>query len=220
MTDLPSTGMPQQHHISARRLAVTAGAGTAAGILTGILAPWQAIPLIGWMVAGGGWAARTWFAILPLDAQATSRLATAEEPDQGQTYLLLLAAAVSSLVAVAFGVLKAGNTSGAERYLLLISGIASIVVSWTVVHTVFTLRYAAIYYYGTDGGVDFNQEEKPVYSDFAYLAFTIGMTFQVSDTEVTSQPMRRTALHHALLSYLFGAVIIATTVNLAAGFAK
>ena len=82
------------------------------------------------------------------------------------------------------------------------------------------LRYARLYYEGEDGGVDFHQDGKPRYSDFAYLAFTIGMTFQVSDTELTAKVMRRTAIRHALLSYLFGAVIIATMINLIAGLGR
>jgi uncharacterized membrane protein len=65
--------------------------------------------------------------------------------------------------------------------------------------------------------VDFNEASRPRYADFAYLAFTLGMTFQVSDTALTTREVRATALRHALLSYLFGAVIIATTINLVAG---
>jgi len=74
-----------------------------------------------------------------------------------------------------------------------------------------------LYYTGPDGGVSFNQSEAPRYADFAYLAFTIGMTFQVSDTDLQTLAIRATVLRHALLSYLFGAVILATTVNLVAG---
>jgi len=87
-----------------------------------------------------------------------------------------------------------------------------VAVSWLVVHTLFTLRYARLYH-STGGGVDFNQDDPPRYLDFAYLAFTIGMTFQVSDTNLTSPAIRAAALRHALLSYLFGAVILATSVN-------
>lgn len=89
-----------------------------------------------------------------------------------------------------------------------------------MVHTVFALRYAGLYYSGPDGGVNFNDNEKPAYADFAYLAFTIGMTYQVSDTALTTRAVRHTALRHALLSYLLGTVIIAATINLAAGLAK
>jgi uncharacterized membrane protein len=104
--------------------------------------------------------------------------------------------------------------------LLVGLGVASIVLAWSVVHTVFILRYAKLYYEGEPGGVDFNEENPPCYTDFAYLALTIGMTFQVSDTNLKSRDIRRTALRHALLSYVFGALIIATTINLIAGLSK
>ena len=97
---------------------------------------------------------------------------------------------------------------------------ATVALSWLVVHTVFTLRYAMLYYTGKDGGVNFNQPTPPRYSDFAYLAFTIGMTFQVSDTDLETPAIRATALRQALLSYLFGAVILGTTINLVAGLAS
>jgi len=71
--------------------------------------------------------------------------------------------------------------------------------------------------YYPDGGVNFNQDAPPRYLDFAYLAFTIGMTFQVSDTDLQTGSIRATALRRALLSYLFGAVILATTINLFSG---
>jgi uncharacterized membrane protein len=89
-----------------------------------------------------------------------------------------------------------------------------------LIHTIFTLSYARLFYDHDQGGVDFNQATPPAYSDFAYLAFTVGMTFQVSDTAVTSRAMRATVLRHALVSYLFGAVILAMTINLLAGLAR
>ena len=77
----------------------------------------------------------------------------------------------------------------------------------------FTLRYARTYYRQPVGGIDFNEEDPPTYLDFAYLALTIGMTFQVSDTNLTTKSIRRIALGHAMLSYLYGAVIIALVIN-------
>jgi uncharacterized membrane protein len=97
--------------------------------------------------------------------------------------------------------------------------VLSVAVSWFLVHTLFCLRYAVLYYTGEDGGISFNQKQPPRYVDFAYFAFTIGMTFQVSDTDVTDSEVRSTALRHALVSYLFGAVVIASTVNLIANIA-
>ena len=71
-----------------------------------------------------------------------------------------------------------------------------------------------LYYTGPVGGVSFNQSAPPGYVDFAYLAFTLGMTFQVSDTDLQTPAIRATALRHALLSYVFGVVIVAATINL------
>ena len=90
--------------------------------------------------------------------------------------------------------------------------LGSVALAWISVHTVFMLRYARLYYSPPDGGIDFHGD-KPDYKDFAYLALTIGMTFQVSDTDLLGKRVRRTALHHALLSYVFGTGIVAVTVS-------
>ena len=93
--------------------------------------------------------------------------------------------------------------------------LASVALAWSSIHTVYALRYARLYYSPPEGGIDFH-DDAPSYADFAYLALTIGMTFQVSDTNLTGKRVRRTALHHALTSYVFGAMILAVTVNLVA----
>jgi uncharacterized membrane protein len=90
--------------------------------------------------------------------------------------------------------------------------VGSVALAWTSVHTVHVLRYARLYYSPPVGGIDFGGEP-PGYADFAYLALTIGMTFQVSDTALMVKRVRRVALHHALLSYVFGTVIVAITVS-------
>jgi uncharacterized membrane protein len=84
---------------------------------------------------------------------------------------------------------------------------------------VFALRYAHEYYTPPIGGIDFKTEEEelPDYLDFAYVAFTIGMTFQVSDTEISKRPIRRAAIHHALLSYVFGTMILGISAPCSAG---
>ena len=143
-----------------------------------------------------------------------------EDPTRHGSDVLLLLASVASLVAVAVVIVHAGHTHGIAKALQTTLGIGSIVVAWLVVHTTFTLRYAKLYHDGEAGGVDFNGDAAPSYADFAYIAFTIGMTFQVSDTSLTSSTMRSNALRHALLSYLFGTVIIATSINIVAGLAK
>jgi uncharacterized membrane protein len=115
---------------------------------------------------------------------------------------------------------QATRNHGRTELLRVLLGVGSVVVSWALVHTTFTLHYARVYYTEPGGGIHFTETELPRYTDFAYLAFTIGMTFQVSDTVLTSSQLRRTALIHALSSYLLGTVILASTVNLIAGLGK
>jgi uncharacterized membrane protein len=175
---------------------------------------------LGWGSAALTWSFWTWVVVVRLDSKETRAFATREDPHGATTDLLLIIAAVGSLIAVVLGVIKAGSESGYEKQVLLVSGVASIVASWAVVHTVFALRYAALYHRTPGGGIDFKSDEDPTYADFAYVAFTVGMTYQVSDTDLTTRAIRHTALRHALLSFLFGTVIIATTINIAAGLAK
>jgi uncharacterized membrane protein len=86
-----------------------------------------------------------------------------------------------------------------------------------VVHSLYTLQYAALYYGDPPGGIDFNGTTRPDYADFAYVGFTVGMAFTVSDTAIGAAVIRRAVLRHAMLSYLLGAVVVATTINLISG---
>lgn len=174
---------------------------------------WEMAVLGGWVAAGAVFLAWTWTTVWPLDAAATAQAAQQEDPTRSGTDLTVLAAAVVSLVAVTLVVLR-GHEIGPVRVAL---GVASVVVAWALVHTVYTLRYTRRYYGDPIGGVDFGSEQAPSYRDFAYLAFTIGMTFQVSDTTVTSSEIRTDVLRQALISYLFGVVLIAITLNVLVG---
>jgi uncharacterized membrane protein len=160
-----------------------------------------------------GWLA---FLLPGRDAAQTARRATTTDPDRVATDVALLSAAVASLVAVAVVLMGAPHGGSALEFVQVGFAVVSVVASWAMVHTLFTLRYAALYYGRRGGGIDFNSAEPPTYRDFAYLAFTVGMTFQVSDTALHSPVVRRTVLRHALLSYLFGTGILATMVNLVA----
>ena len=124
---------------------------------------------------------------------------------------------MASVLAVALAI-AAGRAGGSgTRDLRAALAVVSVALSWSVVQTVFTSHYARLYYSAPVGGIDFNQEAPPRYSDFAYLAFTVGMTFQVSDTDLKTPAVRAAVLRQALLSYLLGAVILATAINLVAG---
>ena len=130
-----------------------------------------------------------------------------------------MAAGVASLLGALFALHKAQQDVPELQTLLLTAlAIGTVVVSWLAINVDFTLRYAHLYYTDPVGGIDFNGVDEPDYRDFAYVAFTIGMTYQVSDTSLLTSRFRRVLLLHALLSYLFGVVIIAAVINVSAGF--
>jgi uncharacterized membrane protein len=199
------------------RVSMAAVAGVCAGLLVALPGDWQVGLLAGWDVAAGVYVAWTWAAIWHRDPAATARLALREDPGRAIADALLLIASTASVLAVAAAIAAGRAGSPGERDLHAGLAVASVVLSWTVVQTVFTLHYARLYYSHPAGGIDFNQQAPPRYSDFAYLAFTVGMTFQVSDTDLETAALRAAALRQALLSYLLGAVILATTINLVAG---
>jgi uncharacterized membrane protein len=210
-----------QGGVSARsKLAAVGAAGLCVGLLAAFLASWQLGPLLGWEVTAIAYVCWEWLTIWPMDADRTAEQAVREDPHRTAADVLLLLAAVASLLAVVLVIVTASRPGPVPEQVQIGLCVAGVVCSWAVVHTVFTLRYARLYYTGRDGGVNFHQAEPPRYSDFAYLAFTIGMTFQVSDTDLTNAAIRSVALRHALLSYVFGAVILAATINLVAGLTK
>ncbi|MGX7678386.1 DUF1345 domain-containing protein [Jatrophihabitans sp. DSM 45814] len=202
------------------RLGISVAVGLAIAVIVLLAGSAKYAPAVGWDAAALTLLAWVWFTVWPMGSEQTAANATREDPSRAVSDPLLLGAAVVSLAAVGFFLLQAGSAKGASQDFLAGVGVLTVALSWLVVHTVFTLRYAMLYYTGRDGGVDFNQQAQPCYSDFAYLAFTIGMTFQVSDTDLKTPAIRATVLRQALLSYLFGAVILATTINLVAGLAS
>jgi uncharacterized membrane protein len=192
----------------------SAVAGVAAAVLVALIDTLPVALLAGWDTGCAVYMTWIWATILRCDAKRTAERATTTDPDRRVTDALLLTAAVASLAAVGTVLVQAAQMHGFAEGLRVGLGLTSVVLSWAMVHTVYTLRYAHLYYDGTDGGIDFNDSGPPTYHDFAYVAFTMGMTFQVSDTSLTSQPVRRAALRHALLSYLFGTGILAVAINL------
>lgn len=202
------------------RLGVSAVAGIAAAALVGTFGSWEFAPSAGWVCSAVVFLVWTWSVVATMDADQTAAHATQEDPSRSAAQLIVLGAAVASLVGVGYLLVQASTATGAAQGIAAGLGVVSVAVSWLVVHTLFMLRYALLYYTGDDGGVNFNQAARPRYSDFAYLAFTVGMTFQVSDTTLTSHPVRSAALRHALLSYLFGSLILAATVNLVSSLAS
>ncbi len=202
------------------RLVVMVICGVLAAAVCGLLGRWDFAPLVGWIAAALSFEILVWGSIVRMDADQTKRNAEREDPSLPTSDLLLLVANLASLSAVAYVIVESGNSQGAIKVLLGALAVLGVAISWLLVQTLFTLRYAVLYYSGDDGGIDFNQSEPPSYGDFAYLAFTMGMTYQVSDTNLSSTRIRRSVLRHALISYVFGSVVLATTINLVVGLAN
>jgi uncharacterized membrane protein len=205
--------------LAAIRVAVSAAVGVLAAVLVGVSTEPKYAPVAGWIAAAAVYLVWTWSAVGRMTPERTASHATREDPTRAATGAIMVAASVASLAGVGY-VLMAGSAHGGEADAAAAAGIGSVIAAWLIVHTVFTLRYARLYYLSPTGGIDFNQHDPPAYVDFAYLAFTIGMTYQVSDTDLQTRTIRATALRQALLSYILGAVILATTINLIAGLSN
>jgi uncharacterized membrane protein len=211
-------------HALAMRRAVTV-------LIAGLIAALALLPLVTWgMALVAGWDAAaltfllaTWPIIIRADGSRAAQLAAREDDTEGSARALLVGASVASLLGVGYALILAGRSSGAGRVLLIGGAVLTVMLSWTVMNTVYTLRYADLHFRSKLGGIAFGDQhgqERPGYRDFAYVAFTIGMTYQVSDTTLRDPRIRRSVLAHAILSYLFGVVIVAGSVNLISGLVR
>jgi uncharacterized membrane protein len=187
------------------------------------LVSWELAVIAGWDAAAFSFLLIVWPIILRADSSHAAQLATREDESRGSAALLLVGASVASLLGAGFVLNLAGQDSGPPRVLFIGVAVVTVVLSWTVVNTVYTLRYADLHYRSNAVGIAFGEaagQERPTYRDFAYVAFTIGMCYQVSDTTVRDPQIRRIVLVHAFVSYLFGVVIVGGSVNLIAGLIR
>lgn len=163
----------------------------------------------------------SWVSILslhPKDVRANAKL---EDSSVTFIFFFIIASAFTSLFAVVLLLQSIKGKSPQQITGHVILSIASVMVSWWLTHTVFTLRYAHLFYSDKDGkygsGLEFPKEPEPDYLDFVYFSFVIGMTFQVSDVEISSRKIRRLAWAHGILSFVFNTVIVALSINIISG---
>jgi uncharacterized membrane protein len=211
------------HAPALRRVAAVAVIGLVGAIVLLRFVTWPLALVGGWDAAALTFLGTVWPIISRADGAHVEQLATREDETRISATALLIGASVASLLGVGLALSLAGKESGTMRVLLIGVALVTVMLSWTVVNTVFTLRYAHLHYGSSAGGIAFAGPagpEQPNYRDFAYVAFTIGMTYQVSDTTLHDQRIRRTVLSHALLAYVFGVVIVAGAINLVAGLIR
>jgi uncharacterized membrane protein len=191
---------------------IALGVGVIVGGLVAVFGVLELFPLVSWGVAATVVLIGVWRISWPQDDKGTKRLAE-EESQSRSTDTGVLVAAVASLGAVALALIRSSSNQDPVAVVLVILSVVAAVLSWALVNTVFALKYARLYYVDEDGGIDFNQQEPPAYSDFAYMAFIVGMAYDMS-TEPTNTRIRKTVLGHALLSYVFATGILAVAINL------
>ena len=152
----------------------------------------------------------------------------AKEEDGSKTFVIIftIVASIAAMVTVLLMVISSGNSEKNELLTVLVC-FFSVMLSWILVHTILTFHYAHVYYDDdasgknpNRGGLNFPEDDAPNYLDFAYFSFVIGMTFQVSDVEVTDKKIRRLVLLHGLISFLLNTFVVAITVNFIAGLSK
>ncbi|WAC57118.1 DUF1345 domain-containing protein [Gordonia sp. SL306] len=170
--------------------------------------------LVAIAVTGAVFVVLGWAALWPMDGEQTRQHAGREDYRPAIDELIVVVATLSALGGIV-GLLIEGG-SHADWFPATVA-LAGVFLSWGSLHLMYATRYAFLYYAGEPGGIDFNSDAPPEFRDFFYFSYNLGMTYQVSDTDVSDSGIRAVALRHCMLSYVFGAVILATTINLVAG---
>ncbi|MBT2248233.1 DUF1345 domain-containing protein [Arthrobacter sp. BHU FT2] len=199
-------------HIALKAI-VSAIIGLVVAFIPALLGAPELAPLIGWAVAGCAFLLWAWAKAWPAGPEATGELARHEDQSRRLVDSLIISATFVSLVAVVFALIR----SQQKDFIGLASAILAalgVVLAWALVNTVYAFKYARMYYHDDRHRFSFNQDEDPSYSDFAYAAFSIGMSYNASNVNESSTPSRRIALGHALLSYFFATFVVAVAINL------
>lgn len=193
------------------RLIASALVGVVIGALVGVLTEWPLRVLAGIATADTLFVIGGWFALWPMTAEQTRANARREDFQPVIEELAVVGAASSGLIGIVV-ILALGSSGAGEAAAALALG--GVFMAWAALHLMYAARYAYLFYESPTGGIDFNSDEAPAYRDFFYFSYNLGMTYQVSDTDVASSRIRAITLRHNLLSYAFGTVILATTINL------
>jgi uncharacterized membrane protein len=166
-----------------------------------------------------------WIIILTSHPMEVKKIAKLQDSSRHLLFAIIITASLVSLVAIIFLLKSVKNVSETVKNEHIGLAITAVAVSWWLVHTVFTLKYAHMYYdTSTDdgkplkvGGLDFPDTKEPDYLDFVYFAFVVGMTFQVSDVVITDRSIRHACLVHGIISFLFNTAIVALSINVISG---
>lgn len=182
---------------------------------------WELTAAICWVSFAASFVVISWITFFFMPVHDIVKRANKEDGSRPFVLGSILVSSFASLFTVLLLMISKDQSSGNET-LTIVMGIAGMMLSWTMVHTIFTFHYAHLYYFEREDdtchgeALEFPNEKKPDYLDFAYFSFVIGMTFQVSDVEINSRMVRRTALAHGLLAFAINTFVVALTINMIA----
>jgi uncharacterized membrane protein len=167
-----------------------------------------------------------WVIMFTAHPREITRIARKQDFSRILIFFVILLASFVSLVAIVLLLRELPNPGQRGYYYHIVLSIAAVTCSWFLIHTIFTFRYAHLYYTckaeevidkECRGGLEFPNDKTPDYLDFAYFSFGLGMTFQVSDVQVTSGIIRRLTLLHSLIAFIFNTTFVALIINIIAG---
>jgi uncharacterized membrane protein len=167
-----------------------------------------------------------WIIIMSSHPLEVRKIAKLEDSSRTFLFIFVATASLVSLAAIVFLLKSTKGMSATAKSEHILLAIGAVIISWWFLHTIFTLRYAHLYYdENTDvdgetkgiGGLEFPGKDQPDYLEFVYFSFIVGMTFQVSDVEITSRRIRRVCLVHSLMSFAFNTAILALSINVVSG---
>ena len=203
------------HH----RLLIAIGVSSLVAVVIPQTVHWPTRLILIWLAYALTVLGLLWLTIVWVKPHEMKQFYRLQDSSRTLIFVFVILAAAASVFAVVGLLAEVKTMSRSDLgWHVALSGL-SVVSAWGLVHTVFTMRYAHLYYddNGPTGGLQFPDDDQPDYLDFAYFAFVIGMTGQVSDVGISSKQMRRLALAHGLLSFFFNAIIVALTINTISG---
>jgi uncharacterized membrane protein len=183
------------------------------------------LALVSWIGCASTIIILNWIIILTSHPREARKIAKLQDSSRTFLFAFIITASIVSLIAIVFLLKSPKGISEADRNEHILLAIGAVAVSWWLVHTVFSLRYAHLFY-DTDtddggtkkgGGLDFPDTKEPDFLDFIYFGFVVGMTFQVSDVQITDRNIRRLCLLHGLISFAFNTAIVALSINVISG---
>jgi uncharacterized membrane protein len=177
--------------------------GVAPGILVGVAVAGLSLVVLGWLV------------LWPMDEAQTRDHVGGSDESPPVNEVLIVGIPLAALGCIVTFLSSGGSKAGSWPAAVAVLGVA---MAWAALHLMYATRYANHYYADPpEGGIDFKGDQPPTFKDFFYFSYNLGMTYQVSDTDVTDPKIRAVVLRHCLLSYVFGTAIVATTINLVVG---